>query len=91
MSASSALVNPTSPDCTEPGAKHSAGLPTRRALLASTAMLPVARAASARTLAGGAGMPWRPFAGDPPQSVKPGPWVFFTPRKGPRSRLWSIG
>jgi hypothetical protein len=33
-------------------------------------------------LAGGSGMPWRPFAGDPPQAVKPGPWVFFTPEEG---------
>jgi gluconate 2-dehydrogenase gamma chain len=82
MSVSSALVNPTSPDSAEPGAKPLAGLPTRRALLASTAMLLVAQAASARTLTGGSGMPWRPFAGDPPQAVKPGPWVFFTPEEG---------
>jgi gluconate 2-dehydrogenase gamma chain len=54
----------------------------RRALLASTALLLIARAAGARTLAGGSGMPWRPFAGDPPQAVKPGPWVFFTPEEG---------
>ena len=58
------------------------GLPSRRALLASSAMLLVARAATARTLTGGAGMPWRPFAGDPPQAAKPGPWVFFTPEEG---------
>src|SRR5271167_184554 len=57
-------------------------LPSRRALLASTALLLVTRAAGARTLAGGTGMPWRPFAGDPPQAVKPGPWVFFTPEEG---------
>ena len=60
----------------------SARVPTRRALLASTAMLLVAPAASARTLAGGTGMPWRPFAGDPPQAAKPGPWVFFNPEEG---------
>src|SRR5205085_10670065 len=24
----------------------------------------------------------RPFAGDPPQAVEPGPWVFFTPEEG---------
>src|SRR6202007_989341 len=47
-----------------------------------TAMLMVARAAGARTLPGGSGLPWRPFAGDPPQAVKPGPWVFFTPQEG---------
>ena len=53
------------------------GLLSRRTLLASTAMLLVARAAVARTWAGGTGMPWRPFAGDPPQAVKPGQWVLF--------------
>ena len=57
-------------------------LPSRRALLASTAMLLVAPAAGARTLPGGTGMLWRPFAGDPPQAAKPGPWVFFTPEEG---------
>lgn len=66
----------------DPDARTSAGLPSRRALLASTAILLVARAAGARTLAGGAGMPWRPFAGDPPPGAKPGPWVFFTPEEG---------
>jgi gluconate 2-dehydrogenase gamma chain len=63
-------------------ARSSAGVPSRRALLASTALLLVTRAAGARTLSGGSGMPWRPFAGDPPQAVKPGPWVFFTPEEG---------
>ena len=62
--------------------RMSAGAPTRRALLTSTATLLLTHAASARTLAGGAGMPWRPFAGDPPRMVKPGPWVFFTPEEG---------
>ena len=60
----------------------SATRPSRRTLLASTAMLLVARAAAGRTLVGGTGMPWRPFAGDPPQQFKPGPWVFFTPEEG---------
>jgi gluconate 2-dehydrogenase gamma chain len=63
-------------------ARPSASLPSRRALLASTALLLVTRAAGARTLAGGTGMPWRPFAGDPSQAVKPGPWLFFTPEEG---------
>src|SRR5215813_3870945 len=65
-------------------ARPVAGLPTRRILLASTALLLVARAAdaAAETLAGGAGMPWRPFAGEPPAVVKPGPWTFFTAEKG---------
>src|SRR5690349_3858347 len=65
-----------------PDARPSAGLPSRRALLASTALLLVTRAAGARTLVGGSGLPWRPFAGDPPQAVRPGPWVFFTPEEG---------
>jgi gluconate 2-dehydrogenase gamma chain len=56
--------------------------PSRRALLASTAMLLVVRAAGARSLEGGNGLPWRPFAGDPPQPAKPGPWAFFTPEEG---------
>jgi gluconate 2-dehydrogenase gamma chain len=60
----------------------SAAMPSRRALLASTAMLLVARVASARTWAPGSGLPWRPFAGDPAQAAKPGPWVFFTPEEG---------
>jgi hypothetical protein len=65
-----------------PDARGSARLPSRRALLTSTAMLLIARAAGARSLAGGTGMPWRPFAGDPPQAAKPGPWVFFSPEEG---------
>jgi gluconate 2-dehydrogenase gamma chain len=60
----------------------SAVTPSRRALLASTAVLLIARAADARILAGGAGLPWKPFAGDPPIPAKPGPWVFFTPEEG---------
>ena len=82
MSASLAPVNPTSPASAEPGAEPLPGLPTRRALLASTALLLVTRAAGAATLSGGAGMPWRPFAGDPPRAVEPGPWVFFTSAEG---------
>jgi gluconate 2-dehydrogenase gamma chain len=45
-------------------------------------MLLVARAAGARTFVGGSGLPWRPFAGDPPAPAKPGPWVFFRPEEG---------
>ncbi len=82
MSTNSAPVNIASSGPADLDAGLSAGLPSRRALLASTALLLVARSASARTLPGGAGMPWRPFAGDPPQAVKPGPWVFLTPEEG---------
>jgi gluconate 2-dehydrogenase gamma chain len=55
---------------------------TRRALLASTAILLSAPLlARAETLKGGAGLPFKPFAGDPPRAVKPGPWGFFTPEE----------
>jgi gluconate 2-dehydrogenase gamma chain len=65
-------------------ASGSSGPPSRRALLASTAMLLVWQAvgAHAEIFAPGSGMPWRPFAGDPPEPVEPGPWVFFTPAEG---------
>ncbi|MDP9125908.1 MAG: gluconate 2-dehydrogenase subunit 3 family protein [Pseudomonadota bacterium] len=51
---------------------------TRRSLLVSTAALLVtgATAARARTLSGG--LPWQPGAANPPQPVRPGPWMFFT-------------
>jgi gluconate 2-dehydrogenase gamma chain len=45
-------------------------------------MLLAAPAAQAESLQGGTGLPWRPFAGDPPEAVKPGQWVFFTPEEG---------
>ncbi len=54
----------------------------RRTLLTSTAMALLAPYAEAETLRGGTGMPWRPFTGDPPAVVKPGPWQFFTPEEG---------
>jgi gluconate 2-dehydrogenase gamma chain len=57
-------------------------LTRRHALLACTALILVAPEARATILPGGTGLPWRPFAGDPPQPVKPGPWVFFTPEEG---------
>jgi len=82
MATNSAPVNARSSNPATPYVTPRAGLPSRRVLLASTAMLLVMRAASARTLTGGTGMPWRPFAGDPPQAVGPGPWVFFTPEEG---------
>jgi gluconate 2-dehydrogenase gamma chain len=54
----------------------------RQALLASAAMLVAAPGARAEILPGGSGMPWRPFAGDPPVKIQPGPWAFFTPNEG---------
>jgi gluconate 2-dehydrogenase gamma chain len=53
-------------------------LTRRHALLASTAMLLAAPAARAEVFQAGAGLPWRPFAGDARKAVKPGPWAFFT-------------
>lgn len=82
MSTNSAAVNAIPYRSADLHPRPAPKLPSRRALLASTALLLVARAADARTLAGGTGLPWRPFAGDPPQTVKPGPWVFFTPKEG---------
>jgi gluconate 2-dehydrogenase gamma chain len=82
MSTNSAAVSASLCEPVNSNARPSATLTSRRALLASTALLLITRAAGARTLAGGTGMPWRPFAGDPPQAVKPGPWVFFTPEEG---------
>ncbi len=57
---------------------------TRRdVLLASTAILLTAPAAArAEVLPGGTGLPWQPFAGDPPEAVVPGPWEFFTQQEG---------
>jgi gluconate 2-dehydrogenase gamma chain len=52
-------------------------LTRRHALLAPTAML-LAATARAEIFQNGAGLPWRPFAGDPREAVKPGPWAFFT-------------
>jgi len=54
----------------------------RRALLTSTAVLLVPWRARAENLKGGTGLPWRPFAGDPPETVRPGPWEFFAPEEG---------
>jgi gluconate 2-dehydrogenase gamma chain len=65
-----------------PARARLAELLSRRALLASTVMLSAAQTAVAQTLAAGAGMPWKPFAGDPPEAVKPGPWLFFTTEEG---------
>ena len=64
------------------GLAPSAMMTRRRVLLTSTAMLLAAPAARAEILPGGTGLPWRPFAGDPPDAVKPGPWMFFTSEEG---------
>jgi gluconate 2-dehydrogenase gamma chain len=49
----------------------------RRDLLASTAwLLAGGVAAQARIISGQ--LPWWPNAGEPPEPVRPGPWLFFT-------------
>ena len=55
-------------------------LTSRRYFLASVSALPIlafAGTAAARSLSGT--LPWRAFAGDPPQPVNPLGWHFFTP------------
>lgn len=60
------------------------GVVGRRTLLGSTALLLIGRSVRsyADVIAPGSGMLWRPFAGEPPTEVQPGPWVFFTPEEG---------
>jgi hypothetical protein len=93
MSTNAAAVYATSRGTANMDVRVVASLPTRRVLLASTALLLVARAAgaAAETLTGGTGMPWRPFAGQPPAEVKPGPWTFFTPEEGAAVEAWWTG
>jgi gluconate 2-dehydrogenase gamma chain len=50
---------------------------TRRALLATTALLVVSVGAARATIISGA-LPWQPFPGDPPEPARPGSWLFFT-------------
>lgn len=52
----------------------------RRALLAGAAALLTPGTAGASRIAGG--RPWKPYAGEPPERVFPGPWRFFTPEEG---------
>jgi len=50
----------------------------RRDLLVGTAFVLIGeRVGRAATIAGQ--LPWSPNAGSPPEVVKPGPWLFFTP------------
>ncbi len=53
----------------------------RRDLLASTAVLLLSVSFSKAGIVSGQ-LPWRPYAGDPPVPVKPGPWLFFTGAEG---------
>ncbi len=56
---------------------------TRRQLLSTTAAIGVAmvagRPAKARIISGA--MPWSPNQAYPPEIVRPGPWLFFTPEE----------
>jgi len=53
----------------------------RRALLATAALFVGERlTAKAETIAGG--LPWRPFAGSPPQSTQSDGWLYFTEAEG---------
>jgi gluconate 2-dehydrogenase gamma chain len=66
----------------EAGSVPSAMMTRRWALLASTAMVLAAPVAQAEILQGGEALPWRPFAGEPPEAVRQGAWTFFTPEEG---------
>jgi gluconate 2-dehydrogenase gamma chain len=52
--------------------------PTRRELFASTAVTLLMAPGAARAAIVKGGLPWKPGAADPPEAVKPGPWLFFT-------------
>ncbi len=57
-----------------------AGLVSRRMLLAGTAAAALTSRAAAREVSGA--LPWAPNAADPPIPARPGPWLFFTPEEG---------
>ena len=56
----------------------------RRGLLTSTTAALLATASGSPVLARTIKdqLPWAPEAGEPPEQVRPGPWVFFTPEEG---------
>jgi gluconate 2-dehydrogenase gamma chain len=56
-------------------------LPNRRELLASAAGAFLVAPAMARAATVKGALPWKPGAANPPQVVKPGPWLFFTARE----------
>lgn len=53
----------------------------RRDLLATTAYLLLSAAAAKASIIHGH-LPWQPNAGDPPEPVKPGPWLYFSGDEG---------
>lgn len=52
--------------------------PTRRELLASTAVGLLVAPGAARAAIVKGSLPWVPGSADPPVAVRPGPWLFFT-------------
>jgi gluconate 2-dehydrogenase gamma chain len=60
--------------------RHPHGLLSRRAMLLTGAAALLTGSAQAETVRGS--LPWAPNAGSPPTTVRPGPWVFFTPEEG---------
>jgi len=67
---------------TTSGRRLSGSGPSRRVLLATTAMWLLFSTTSARALIVKGNLPWAPNAGAPPTPVHPGPWMYFTPAEG---------
>jgi gluconate 2-dehydrogenase gamma chain len=53
-------------------------LPSRRELLATTAVALLLAPQIARAAIVRGGLPWTPNSADPPRMVRPGPWQYFT-------------
>jgi gluconate 2-dehydrogenase gamma chain len=64
------------------GRRLSGSGPSRRELLATTAVGLFFATTSARALIVKGNLPWAPNAGSPPTPVRPGPWLYFTPEEG---------
>jgi gluconate 2-dehydrogenase gamma chain len=63
--------------------RRSAGsVPSRRELLATTAVWLLFSTTSTQALIVKGTLPWAPNAGAPPMPVRPGPWAYFTPEEG---------
>ena len=56
------------------------GLGRRAALCGSVSLLAFPAGSRAEVVHGG--MPWRPYAGEPPRRIGPGLWHYFTPEEG---------
>ena len=64
------------------GRRPSVSGPSRRELLATTAVCLVVSTTSTQALIVKGYLPWVPNAGAPPTLVRPGPWAYFTPEEG---------